>query len=54
MNNTRTPEMNYSDLMAIIAGSRAGERRVIEICERFGTDTYLQACEACVCILLRK
>ena len=34
MNNTRTPEMNYSDLMAIIAGSRAGERRVIEICER--------------------
>ena len=46
MNNTRTPEMNYSDLMAIIAGSRAGEKRVIEICERFGTDTYKQACEA--------
>jgi N-methylhydantoinase B len=46
MNNTRTPEMNYSDLMAIIAGSRAGERRVIEICERFGKETYKQACEA--------
>ncbi len=46
MNNTRTPEMNYSDLMAIIAGSRAGERRVIEICERFGKETYLRACEA--------
>ena len=46
MNNTRTPEMNYSDLMAIIAGSRTGERRVIEICERFGTDTYRRACEA--------
>jgi N-methylhydantoinase B len=46
MNNTRTPEMNYSDLMAIIAGSRAGERRVIEICDRFGKATYLQACEA--------
>ena len=46
MNNTRTPEMNYSDLMAIIAGSRAGERRVIEICERFGKDTYIRACEA--------
>jgi N-methylhydantoinase B len=46
MNNTRTPEMNYSDLMAIIAGSRAGERRVIEICDRFGRETYKQACEA--------
>jgi N-methylhydantoinase B len=46
MNNTRTPEMNYSDLMAIVAGSRAGEKRVIEICERFGKDTYRQACEA--------
>ncbi len=46
MNNTRTPEMNYSDLMAIIAGCRAGEKRVIEICGRFGRDTYKQACEA--------
>ena len=46
MNNTRTPEMNYSDLMAIIAGSRAGEKRVVEICERFGVATYRQACEA--------
>jgi len=46
MNNTRTPEMNYSDLMAIIAGCRAGEKRVIEICDRFGRETYKQACEA--------
>jgi len=46
MNNTRTPEMNYSDLMAIIAGCRAGEKRVVEICDRFGRDTYRQACEA--------
>ena len=46
MNNTRTPEMNYSDLMAIIAGCRAGEKRVIQICDRFGKDTYIQACEA--------
>ena len=45
LNNTRTPDMNYSDLMAIIAGSRAGEKRVIEICQRFGTQTYFQACE---------
>ena len=46
MNNTRTPEMNFSDLMAIIAGCRAGEKRVIEICERFGKDIYRQACDA--------
>ena len=46
MNNTRTPEMNYSDLMAIIAGSRTGEKRVIEICERFGTAVYRRACQA--------
>ena len=46
MNNTRTPEMNYSDLMAIIAGSRAGEKRIMEICERFGAQTYRQACTA--------
>jgi N-methylhydantoinase B len=32
--------------MAIIAGCRAGEKRVIEICDRFGRDTYKQACEA--------
>ena len=46
MNNTRTPEMNYSDLMAILAGCRAGEKRVIELCERFGQDIYSRACEA--------
>ncbi|MDP6831689.1 MAG: hydantoinase B/oxoprolinase family protein [Alphaproteobacteria bacterium] len=46
MNNTRTPEMNYSDLMAILAGCRAGEKRVIELCERFGADIYGDACEA--------
>jgi N-methylhydantoinase B len=46
MNNTRTPEMNYSDLMAIIAGCRAGEKRLIEVCNRFGRSTYKAACEA--------
>jgi N-methylhydantoinase B len=46
MNNTRTPEMNYSDLMAIIAGCRAGEKRVIEICDRFGRETFKQACDS--------
>ena len=40
-NNVRLPEMNRADLFAIVAGCRAGERRVIELCERFGKETYL-------------
>ena len=46
LNNTRTPETNRSDLMALIGGCRAAERRVVEICDRFGSDTYEAACEA--------
>ena len=38
LNNTRTPDTNRSDLMAIIGGCRAAERRIVEICERFGPD----------------
>src|SRR4051812_25033313 len=45
-NNVRLPEMNRADLFAIIAGCRAGERRVIELCERFGKDTYLAGLQA--------
>ena len=45
-NNVRLPEMNRADLFAIIAGCRAGERRVIELCERFGKETYLAALQA--------
>ena len=46
LNNTRTSETNRSDLMALIGGCRAAERRVTEICERFGRDTFAAACEA--------
>ena len=46
LNNTRTPEMNRSDLMALIGGCRAAERRVVEICDRFGRDTFAAACDA--------
>ena len=45
LNNTRTPDMNRADLMALIAGCRTASKRVGEICERFGRDTYLQACD---------
>ena len=32
LNNVRIPEMNRADLFAIIAGCRAGEARVMELC----------------------
>ncbi|SDO71850.1 hydantoinase B/oxoprolinase family protein [Halobacillus aidingensis] len=44
--NTRTPMENYSDLMAIVASCRTAEKRVQELCERFGIDTYFGALEA--------
>jgi N-methylhydantoinase B len=50
LNNTRTSETNRSDLMALIGGCRVAERRVIEICERFGPATFAAACDA---LLLR-
>jgi len=46
LNNVRLPEMNRADLFAIIAGCRAGERRVMELCDRFGKEVYLAALQA--------
>lgn len=45
LNNTRTPDMNRADLMALVAGCRTAAKRVQEICDRFGRDTYLAACD---------
>ncbi|MFB4163870.1 hydantoinase B/oxoprolinase family protein [Alteribacillus sp. JSM 102045] len=44
--NSRTPVENYSDLMAIVASCRTAEKRVKELCERFGTESYLEGLEA--------
>ena len=44
LNNTRTPDMNRADLMALIAGCRTASKRVQEICDRFGRETYLASC----------
>src|SRR3712207_8183245 len=41
LNNVRMPEMNRADLMGIVAGCRTAEKRVHELCARFGKDTYL-------------
>ena len=46
LNNMRMPAMNRADLFALVAGCRAGEKRVQELCDRFGKDTYLAACQA--------
>ncbi len=45
LNNSRTPDSNRSDLMALIAGCRTAAKRIGEICDRFGRDTYLSACD---------
>jgi N-methylhydantoinase B len=44
--NTRVPKMVEADIKAIAAGTAAGAARVIELCQRFGKDTYLEACDA--------
>jgi N-methylhydantoinase B len=46
LNNSRMPTMNYFDLMAIVAACRTAEKRVRELCDRFGRGTYSSACEA--------
>jgi N-methylhydantoinase B len=46
LRNVRMPEMNRADLMALIAACQAGERRIVELCERFGRATYRAACDA--------
>ena len=45
LNNSRTPDMNRADLMALIAGCRTAATRVRELCDRFGRETYLAACD---------
>ena len=45
LNNTRTPDMNRADLMALIAGCRTATVRVRELCDRFGRATYMSACD---------
>ncbi len=46
LNNVRIPVMNRSDLMGIVAGCKTAEQRIKELCERFGRDIYLAACQA--------
>lgn len=46
LNQVRMKEWNRSDLNAIVAACRTAARRVIELCERFGTDAYVSVLNA--------
>src|SRR5207244_1443913 len=41
--NSRFPEILKGDIRAVLAGCQLGERRVLELFERFGADTVLAA-----------
>lgn len=43
LTNVRAPEQNWGDLNAQIASVNTGERKIIEIIERFGLDTFKAA-----------
>lgn len=45
IHQVRMPEWCRSDLNAIIASCRMAERRIHEMCDRFGEDTYVSASE---------
>src|ERR1044072_8378037 len=46
LNQCRLPHWNRSDFNAIVAACRPAERRVIEMCDRFGVDPFVAALEA--------
>ena len=46
LHQVRIPEINRSDLMGIIAACRVAERRIEEMCRRFGAKTYVAVLDA--------
>lgn len=42
--NVRTPKVRMGDLRAQIAGNTIGRRRISEVVDRYGLDTYREAC----------
>ena len=43
LSNTRAPIANHNDLMALVAATRIGEARVLQLCARFGEQSYTRA-----------
>ena len=46
LNQVRKPDWNRADLNGIVAACRTAARRVQELCDRFGVDTYISALDA--------
>ena len=46
LNQVRKPDWNRADLNGLVAACRTASRRVVEMCDRFGTGTYLSALDA--------
>lgn len=46
LNQVRMKDWNRSDLNAIVAACRTAGRRVVELCTRFGAETYLSALDS--------
>lgn len=43
--NVRFPDLSIGDMWAQVAGLRTGEKRVIELCDKYGFDSFLLAIE---------
>ncbi len=48
LTNIRTADKTRGDLMAQVAANRLGERRVLELIEEWGTEGFLNSCDALV------
>ncbi|MGN6688597.1 MAG: hydantoinase B/oxoprolinase family protein, partial [Actinomycetales bacterium] len=46
LNQVRMPDWNRADLNGLVAACRTASRRVVEMCNRFGTATYLAALQS--------
>ena len=46
LNQVRQPEWNRADLNGIVAACRTAARRIQELCDRFGPETYVAALDA--------
>ena len=46
LNQVRQPEWNRADLNGIVAACRTAGRRIQELCDRFGPETYVAALDA--------
>lgn len=46
LNQVRLPQWNRADLNGLVAATQTAARRVQEMCDRFGVDTYISGLEA--------